>query len=317
MRQSGPEYAGALSLLALGAVLGPSSLGVLTPQLLTLIDPAIPVGLAILGVLAALNTDATRAARRAPPVKAFQDAAAAAAIAGTLAAIAFAFGLDGSRPWIVAGVAAACALATRLQHGGIPIVLGALALAWMGSAGLALWTVGNTVVVSVGCAAIGWIMLRRQSPGAEQGAVVVAMLFLIGGAAESLSVSALLGGFAAGLCWGLPRTTVRESVRQDVAYLRHPVLAILLLTAGAHAELSVVTIGLGVGYAAVSALLSHLAEALTAVTVAGSNILAIALALSAFRLGGPEMAVPLAAVVVGTMLLQALAISRGRTEVFE
>src|SRR5688572_25278740 len=55
MPQPGSEYAGALSLLALGAMLGPAGLGVLTPQLLTLIDPAVPVGLTALGVLSALD----------------------------------------------------------------------------------------------------------------------------------------------------------------------------------------------------------------------------------------------------------------------
>jgi hypothetical protein len=160
-------------------------------------------------------------------------------------------------------------------------------------------------------------MLRRQSSLADQRGAAVAILLLIGGAADYLSVSALLGGLAAGACWRLLGRAIRESVRREVAYLRHPVLAILLLTAGARIEVSAVAIGLGIGYAAISVGLSELGRALAPVNAAGSNILAIALALSAFRLRGPEMAVPLTVVVVGTMLLQALAMSRGRTEAFE
>jgi hypothetical protein len=318
MRQGGPEYAGALSLLSLGVTLGPSGLGVLTPQLLALVDPAIPVGLTGLGVLAALDIDIpsrdTQLGRMGPTLR---DVGAAAAVASVMVALGLALMLDGYRLWAVAGVAGTCALATRSRHGAIPILLGALSLAWTRGGALATWNVGNTVVVSAGCAVIGWLMLRRQSSVAEQRGAIVAILLLIGGAADYLSVSALLGGLAAGTCWRLIGGTTRESVRREVTYLRHAVLAILLLTAGARTELTAVTIGLGIGYATISAALSEVTRALAPVIAAGSNILAIGLALSASRLWGPEMALPLTAVVVGTMLLQALAISRGRREAFE
>ena len=56
MRQRRADYAGAVSLIALGLALGPSGLRVLTPELLELIDPAVPVALAALGVLVGLES---------------------------------------------------------------------------------------------------------------------------------------------------------------------------------------------------------------------------------------------------------------------
>lgn len=319
MRQSGPEYAGALSLIVLGVALGPSGLGVLTPQLLALVDPAIPVALAALGVLAGLELRVPASAElRGSVTVVMVDLAVAAAVAGSAALVALGLGVERGPVWAVAAVTGICALAARSSNQIFPILLGGLSLAWMrGQSPMALWIVGNTVVVAIGCAIAGWLMLRRPSSDNEQRAVAVAILLLIGGAADYLSVSALLGGLAAGLCWRMMGQSVREPVRRDITYLRHPVLAVLLLTAGARIEITIVALGVGIGYAAARAVLSRLGDTLVPVAVPGSSILALALALSAFRVAGPEMALPFAAVVVGTMLSQVFALSLGRTEAFE
>jgi hypothetical protein len=319
MRRSGPEYAGALSLIALGAVLGPSGLGVLTPQLLALVDPAVPVGLAALGVLAGLELRGTaRSELNGSVVSAALDLAVAAAVAATTALLALGLGVDRDALWAVAAVTGICALAARSGSAALPILLGGLALAWMRSQSpAAIWTVANAVGVAAGCAVAGWLMLRRPSSDNEQRAVALAILLLIGGAADYLSVSALLGGLAAGACWRMMTRATRESVLRDVTYLRHPVLAVLLLTAGAHIQLTAITIGVGIGYAAAAAMLSRLGALIESTRASGSNILAVAFALSAFRVAGPEMAMPFAAVVVGTALSQAVALSLGRRERFE
>lgn len=316
MRPTGPEFAGALSLLALGVVLGPSGLGALTPQLLSLVDPAIPVAFTALGVLAALETASRPQGARGHVINGLQDVGAAAVLAGVMVALGMALALDRERLYPVALITATCALATRVRLGALPILLGAFSVAWVGGFTLAAWTISNTVLVSAGCAVIGWLLLRHESIAEQRGAAV-AILLLIGGAADYLSVSALLGGLAAGACWRLMGGTIRESIRREVTHLRHPVLAILLLTAGARAELTTVAISLGIGYGTISAGISALAGSRASASAAGSHILAIALALSAFRLWGPEMAVPLTAVVVGTMVLQAVAMSRGATEALE
>lgn len=318
MPQRGREYAGALSLLALGAVLGPSGLGVLTPQFLTLVDSAIPVGLAALGVLAVLDLGAPTRSAAQGTAAALQDLAAAVAVAGSVTVLGLVLGVDQRTSWVVTSTAGLCFLATRSTYEVVPMVLGGLALAWMqGSPLVALWTVANTVGVAIGCAVAGWLMLRRRSSDSEQRAVAVALLLMIGGTADYLSVSALLGGLAAGVCWRVLGGNARESVQRDVTYLRQPVLAIVLLTAGAHVELTLVAISLGIGYAVAAWLTSRLGQRLLSDVPSGSNFLAVALALGALRVAGPPMALPLAMVVIGTMLLHIVAPSRGRVEMVE
>lgn len=319
MPRSAPEYAGALSLIALGAALGPSGLGVLTPQLLALVDPAVPVGLAALGVLAGLELrPPARTELGGAAITASLDLAVAAAVAAAAALLAAALGVDRASLWAVAAVTGICALAASSSSAALPILLGGLALAWMrDDAPVAMWTVANAVGVAAGCAVVGWLMLRRPSSDNEQRAVALAILLLIGGAADYLAVSALLGGLAAGVCWRMMARAARESVLRDVTYLRHPVLAVLLLTAGAHIQVTTVAIGLGIGYAAAAAVVPRLGALIESTRAAGSNILAVAFALSAFRVAGPEMALPFAAVVVGTALSQVVALSLGRRETFE
>jgi hypothetical protein len=306
-------------MMALGAALGPSGLAVLTGRLLELIDPVIPVALASVGVLAGLEPGLlTQAGRRRPAVMAIYDVVVAAAVAGATFLLARVLQVEVATAWMVAGITGVCALAARSSNAIIPILIGGLALAWLRDGyPLAAWIVANAAAVAVACAAIGWLLLYRPSPDTEARVVTVAMLLLIGGAADYLAVSALLGGLVAGLCWRLAGGATRESVRRDVSFLRHPLLAVLLLTAGARIELTAVALALGVGYAVLGAVAARLSAAQISTIVSGSNVLAVALAVAALRAAGPDVALALAVVVIGTMLSQVLAMSLGRTEAIE
>jgi hypothetical protein len=318
MRQGNPDYAGALSLIALGAVLGPSGLGVLTAQLLALVDPAIPLALAALGVLAGLTI-------RMPPGPASRSATSAilplvvaGAAAGVVTLLALALGSHGAALRSAAVVAGICAFAASAPNGILPILLGATVLLSMtGNATVAASTTGTAAVVAIGCAVASWLLLRRPSPERQQRGVTVALLLLIGGAADYVLAPALLGGLAAGLCWRFFGGVVEELVRRDVTYLRHPALAILLLTAGAHAEITTASVAAGIGYAGVGGAFFRPRHGVPPVAMTGSNILAVAVAISALRIAGPGMALPFSAVVIGTLLSQLLGMSRGRTEPFE
>jgi hypothetical protein len=318
MRQAGREYAGALSLIGLGAALGPAGLGVLTPQLLALVDPAIPVGLAALGVLAGLELRAPVRTDSRAAIGTAVDLALAGVVGGSAALLALALGVSGLPLRTVAVLTGICAFAARSRNQSLAILVGAAGLASMrGSASIAAWTTGTVTLVAIGCAVAGWLLLRRSSSEREQRAATVAMLLLIGGAADYLAVSALLAGLAAGMSWRIIGGVVAEAVRRDVWYLRHPMLAIVLLTAGAHTELTALSLGVGIGYALVGAVLARLGEAITSLTVAGSSVVAVAFAISALRIAGPEVTLPFAAVVIGTLLSQLFGMARGRTESFE
>jgi hypothetical protein len=318
MRQSNRDHIGALSLIALGALLGPSGLGVLTAQLLELVDPAIPVALAALGVLAGLELRAPERVRSRGTAAVALGLVAAIVVAGSMMVLALAMGVRGAPLLAVAVVPGVCAFAASTRNDILPVLLGAVLLVFMHtSAGVAAWTTSAATAVAIGCAVAGWLLLRQASPMNPQHGVTIALLLLIGGAADYVLVPALLAGLAAGLCWRLLGGAVQESVQRDIAYLRQPVVAILLLTAGTHVELSIESVVLAGAYAIVVAALARVGEAVTSVTLTGSNILAVALAVSALRLSGNDMALPFAAVILGTLLWQLLALSTGRRQAFE
>ena len=66
----------------------------------------------------------------------------------------------------------------------------------------------------------------------------IAALLLIGGIADYLSLSALVGGLLAGLFWGYVGGVARDCIERDVRYLRHPLVVLMLLTAGAKTTFS-------------------------------------------------------------------------------
>jgi hypothetical protein len=154
--------------------------------------------------------------------------------------LALAMGVRGAPLLAVAVVPAVCAFAASTRNDIVPILLGAVVLLFMDtSLELAAWATSAATAAAIGCAVAGWLLLRRASPMSPQRGVTIALLLLIGGAADYILVPALLAGLAAGLCWRLLGGVVQESVQRDIAYLRQPVLAILLLTAGTRMALSI------------------------------------------------------------------------------
>ena len=73
-------------------------------------------------------------------------------------------------------------------------------------------------------------------------------LLLIGGVADALSLSALFGGLVAGAFWRYAGGRPRETIRRDVLFVQHPLLVVVLLLAGARADLSPASLALGAGY---------------------------------------------------------------------
>ena len=78
---------------------------------------------------------------------------------------------------------------------------------------------------------------------------VLSALLLVGGAADALSLSALLGGLVAGVFWRLAGRQVRETINRHVLFVQHPLIVLVLLVAGARANLTAEAAGLGVAYA--------------------------------------------------------------------
>jgi hypothetical protein len=241
-------------LLLCGAAAGPHGLAILTQPVLSFLDPAAPVALAVFGILAAMRIQATGDEARPNATS----AALQAAIAGTIVAGAFLLvplnSLTGGplAGWQVAAVTLGIAAATSFDAEDciLPVIAGGLLLAFARetSSIAALLITLEAGAIAALIAGSGWLLLSRTSAVDEHRVSTMGSALLLGGAADYLSMSALLFGLTAGGCWRLANNAVREHIRRDVAYVSHSLLALVLVMAGAHANFSIPVFAIAVGY---------------------------------------------------------------------
>jgi len=317
-------------LLLLGLLLGPHGLFLLTPEALAAVDPALPVAFATLGALLGLMPGLTRL-----PARPLAAATLAAGVTTTIVAIGFGVGaaaggeLSVGSLWLVPltlGIAAASSLIIPASHPPVrgltpvtlegetvvAVVFGGLLIAWA-TQGSVLGTIAwllqtGAVVTMLGLA--GWLLLRRSIVSAERRVFAVATLLLVGGAADALSSSALLGGLCAGLLWNACGGPSRDSLQRDMLYALHPLVALVLVVAGARVEATSATLGLAAAYAALRMLARYATASLLIVLDRQAThlhrfapgIFGVAFVLNASRSLGPDLTTAVSVVVIGTML---------------
>jgi hypothetical protein len=330
-----PTSAPVALLLSAGFAFGPRGINLLSPTTLSLLDPVVPVALSALGVLVGLGLGNRRTHDR----RLFGAACLVAAVimlvvSGGFALVAVAARSSIPRPfWVLiltSGICAATSLtlpagnpleprtpATRVIEIGVllPILAGGLMLAWLGAGSLQ----GAAVLVSQACgvtlalAAAAWLLLTRASSETEERVFAVSALLLVGGIAAALSLSALFGGLAAGLFWRYAGRHPRDTIGRDVLFVQHPLLVLVLLVAGARADLSPESLALGAGYVALR-VVGQLAVGTVARRVAGGTlphdfglcllapgVFGVAFALNVVSVVGVDASMVLAAVVAGTI----------------
>jgi hypothetical protein len=243
-------------ILLLGAALGPEGLAVLTPGVLRVIDPVLPVAIAALGILAGLEFTRSVAPNR---LSLLHKASLESLLTGVLVAVGVWLAIPASPEsgvssvWLVAVMTGLCASMSatlpdadpdRLRPAAIrmrdldallPAVVGAVVLAFLHSLS-PLASLGLTVqatILALLISATAWLLLSDSSPSTEQRVFSIAALLLIGGIADYLALSALAGGLLAGLFWGSVGGVARDCIERDVRYLRHPLVVLMLLAAGA------------------------------------------------------------------------------------
>src|SRR5262245_63888297 len=241
-------------LLLCGAAAGPHGLAILAQPVLSFLDPATPVALAVFGILAAMRIQSTDdEARASIPAAALQ-----AAITGTIVAGAFllvppiASTGEPLSGWNIAALTLGIAAATSLDAEDciVPVIVGGLLLAFARetSSIAALLITLEAGAIAALIAGSGWLLLSRTAAGDEHRVSTMGSALLLGGAADYLSMSALLFGLTAGGCWRLANSAVREHIRRDVEYVAHSLLALVLVMAGAHAAFSIPVFAIAVGY---------------------------------------------------------------------
>lgn len=322
-------------LLMAGLAFGPRGLNLLSPGALSLLDPVVPVALAALGVLVGLSVSDRRADDRRVFAAACLDAAVTMLVVSAgIAVVALAAMASIVRPFwtlvLASGICAATSLtlptgnrleprtaATRVIELSVllPIMVGGLVLAWLraGSSVGAVALVAQASGITVALAAAAWLLLTQASSETEERVFAVSVLLFVGGVADALSLSALFGGLIAGVFWRYAGRHPRDTISRDVLFVQHPLLVLVLLVAGARADLSPASLGLGAAYLALR-VVGQLAGGIMARRAAGVDVprdlglyllppgvFGVAFALNAASVVGADAAVLLAAVVFGTI----------------
>ena len=331
-----------LLMLLIGAALGPHGLSLLSPGILSAIDPAVPVALAALGVHLALQVDLTPIASRLRRVAAAAGGAAmvAAVVAiGLLRPVTTDLATAPFHTWVIAFAAAVCAAMSlpAIDSGHtirdpagthrfelmIAIVAGGLMLAWIreGSLGDATILLGQMAALPIVVAVAAWLLVTPTASEAEQRIYTLASLLLLGGLADFLSLSALFSGMMAGVLWRLVPGVVGESVLRDIAHLRHPLAAFLMLVVGAHMTMAA-GLALFLGYPLLTiagglAARATIRKITGPISVSASErqsvapaVFPVAFALSTVRAAGPQTDLLLGVIAIGTIVLQVVSAFR-------
>jgi hypothetical protein len=334
LRWSGTSAPVAL-LLVSGIALGPSGINLVSTDVLSVLAPVVSVALAGLGVLVGLSVGLAKADGRTSLACLGIDAALTLSlVSGGLAMLASAGSWPPSVPQAIAivgaGICAASSLTlttgnpleprtpdARFTELGVlaPTVLGALMLAWFHSsspAGPLLLTAAMAAFVCA-VATAAWLLMTVASSDTDVRVLSMAALLLVGGVSDALSGSALFVGVVAGLFWRFLGRRSSETIGRDVLFLQHPLLVLVLMAAGATAELSPSALALAAAYVAlrVAARLGAGALAKRASRNALSSdlgryllkpgVFGVAFALNATRAIGSDATLLLDTIVIGTI----------------
>jgi hypothetical protein len=251
-----PSLTPAVIFLPVGALLGPQMLGLIPPGLLRGLDLAVSLALAVLGVFVgvALGRE-VRSDTRLFVAASLESLATIVAVAGAtvyfvhatnmpveapIAGLALALGLSASASSATSAdpdAEAAAAVATRVADldDVVPIVLGMAAFVLLARpSGENLWALAVApLAVGLAIGLVGWLLFERAESGAERAVFVLGALAMAGGAAAYIGVSPLGVGFIAGLTWTIAPGAADRIVQTDLQKVQHPVVVLLLVTAGA------------------------------------------------------------------------------------
>jgi hypothetical protein len=250
-----PVTAPVMLFVPLGLLLGPSGAGIISTAALGHLDIVITIGLSTLGVLIGLAAaPEARTAGRLLAASSVEAFVTIGVVAGAVVVLLTVWGADVGLPDIV--MAAALGVCASASAAGaedatsdparriaarvadlddvVPIVLGAIVLAFVAPSGRGLWwTVATTIGLGLAIAVCGWLLLERAKGAAERGVFVLGVLALLGGAPAYLHLSPLLAGLTAGWFWVAAPGGCDSVVTEELRKVQHPLIVLLLITAGA------------------------------------------------------------------------------------
>jgi hypothetical protein len=339
-----PVTAPAVIFVPLGFAIGPQAMALLPRTSLSHLDPVITLALAALGIFIGMGLTARDAAeRRLLAAASAESCITIAVVSGATLYLMSAWGMRvdmaASLVAAVLGVAASVSSAGAPEHAGsgthrlatrvadlddgLSVLAGAIVVAAVGASAPqdALRTIGQTMVVGLLGGVAGWLLFERAHSPAERAVFVIGTLALIGGSAQYVHGSPLLAGMLAGLCWRLLPGHADRIIRNDVSRFQHPLVILLLVTAGAFVEFSALAIWLLVpfvvfrlmgkvlGAYVAARLVSPLRTADLAAYLLPPGLLGIGLTLNFFQVSStPLAAAVVSAVALGTLASELLAL---------
>jgi hypothetical protein len=249
-----PVTAPVIVFLPLGMVLGPSGTRIISAGALLHLDIVISIVLATLGVFIGIAASTQRGSvGRLMTASTVEAAVTILAVGGATYVLLRAWGMPSPIPYVLIALALGlCASASAAPSAGetdararvvaarvadlddvLPIVLGGVALALIGAGLMSpVKAVGLSVALGLVIAVTGWLLFERTS-GAERDVFVLGTLALLGGSSAYLETSPLLAGLAAGFMWARSPGQTERVVETHLRKLQHPLVVLLLITAGA------------------------------------------------------------------------------------
>jgi hypothetical protein len=175
----------------------------------------------------------------------------------------------------------------------------------------------TSLVGAVAIGVAGWLLFERATPS-ERGLFVAGTVLLLAGVGAFLGTSPLLTGSAAALVWRRAPGTADRLTARDLRVLQHPLVALLLVTAGAMVEWNAVIVWAAACLVVLrvaarllaSLIVSPVAEvrpALLATVLMPPGIMGVALALNVALVAGPDYRWILSAVTGATITVEAMA----------
>lgn len=342
-----PITAPAVVFVPLGYFMGPSVAGVLSQTAVAQLDAVVSVALAALGVFVGLALDLrARGDQRlflAGGAEALITVATVAVFSGLLlwqwrlpldvgaTFVALVLGVSASASSAAGAVTAthpSVRAASRIADldDVLPIVVGGGLVASLRAESVpeALVLLVLTAAIGLTIGVAGWLLFERARTTAERVVFVGGALMLLGGAAAYLSLSPLVTGMVAGLFWTLSPGRADQVIRDDVQKFQHPLVVLLLITAGASLSYSPLALWLFAPFV-VFRLTGKLLGGRVAVGLAGGlaprdlgvwllppGLLGIAFALNIEQVGAsPAGGALLFAVVVGSIASEVVAVVVG------
>lgn len=245
-------------LVPLGILLGPSGIGAISVQGLAHLDVVVTIALGTLGVF--IGVEGTReqgTIRRLFAAAMLEAAITVAIVAGSVYILLGYWGAALELPALVValalGISASASAAPGTEHGTnrqheiaarivdlddvLPIVLGGIVLgAATSDPTWGLMTAALAIGVGLGVGICGWLLFERAQDLAERGVFVLGAITLLSGSAAYVDASPLLAGVAAGAFWVFAPGRADQLIARDLGKIQHPLVVLLLITAGAAME---------------------------------------------------------------------------------